>query len=56
MHKKEIKNLELTVYSEKLDNGLEIYIVPKDNVNNTYATYTTRYGGIHNDYIPANEK
>ena len=37
-------------------NGLEIYIVPKDNVNNTYATYTTRYGGIHNDFIPVNEK
>ena len=56
MLKKEINNLELTVYSEKLDNGLEIYIVPKDNVNNTYATYTTRYGGIHNDFIPSNEE
>lgn len=53
---KELKNLDLTLYSEKLNNGLEIYIIPKDNVLNTYATYTTRYGGMHNEFIPAGEK
>ena len=56
MKKKAIKNMDLTVYSEVLDNGLEIYIVPKNNVNNTYVTYSTRYGGIHNDFIVDGEK
>lgn len=55
MKKKIIKGLDLNVYSEKLDNGLEIYIVPFKNVNNTYATYSTRYGGMHNDFVPSGE-
>lgn len=56
MRKKTIKGLNLDVYSEKLKNGLEIYIIPDKNVNNTYATYSTRYGGMHNDFIPNDEK
>lgn len=54
MKKKTIKVLDLDVYSEKLDNGLEIYIIPDMNVNNTYATYSTRYGGLNNEFIPYN--
>lgn len=54
MNKRELKGLDLTVYSEKLSNGLEIYIVPFNNVNNTYATYSTRYGGIHNEFALTN--
>ncbi|HPF83288.1 MAG TPA: pitrilysin family protein, partial [Bacilli bacterium] len=56
MKKKKINGLDLEVYSEKLDNGLEIYIVPDNTVNNTYATYSTKYGGMHNDFIPYGEK
>ncbi len=54
MKKKELKGLDLNVYFDKLKNGLEIYIVPFNNVNNTYATYSTRYGGIHNEFVPNN--
>ena len=43
MNKIELIGIDQDVYYEKLDNGLEIYIVPKDNVNNTYATYTSGY-------------
>ena len=56
MKKKTIKGLDLDVYSKKLDNGLEVYIIPNHDVNNTYATYSTRYRGIHNDFIPYGEK
>ena len=38
---KEIKGLDCKVYHEKLDNGLNVYVVPNNTVNNTYATYTT---------------
>src|SRR5574344_1555317 len=56
MKKKTIKGIDLDVYHEILDNGLDIYIIPNHNVNNTYATYSTRYGGMHNDFIPNGEK
>jgi len=53
MKKKKLNGLDLNVYFDKLENGLEVYIVPFNNVNNTYATYSTRYGGIHNDFVPS---
>ncbi len=53
MKKKQLNGLDLNVYFDKLKNGLEVYIVPFNNVNNTYATYSTRYGGIHNDFVPS---
>lgn len=52
--KKEIKNLDLTVHSKTLKNGLQIYVIPLNNVNNTYVTYSTRYGGKDNKFIPIN--
>ncbi|MEG0022093.1 MAG: pitrilysin family protein [Bacilli bacterium] len=56
MKNKEIQGIDLQLYSKTLDNGLQIYIVPFSNVNNTYVTYSTKYGGINNEFIPINEK
>ena len=47
MRKKKIKVLDLDVYETKLKNGLQVIIIPNNKVNNTYCTYTTRYGGLH---------
>ena len=44
-------NLDLTLYEETLDNGLKIYIVPKDNCNNIYATFTTKYGSVDTKFL-----
>ncbi|MDD2489858.1 MAG: pitrilysin family protein [Bacilli bacterium] len=55
MKKIELKDIAETLYYEKLNNGLEIYMVPKKNVNNVYVTYTTKYGSIHNQFVPLNE-
>ncbi len=55
MKKKTIKVLDLDVYETKLKNGLEVYIIPNNKVNNTYCTYTTRYGGIHNEFMYNNK-
>ena len=49
------KNMDLELYSEKLDNGLEVYIVKTPNINNKYVTFSTKYGSIHKDFIPYNE-
>lgn len=54
MKKTKIEKLKLEVYEEKLDNGLEIYIIPK-NCNNIYATFSTKYGSNNDEFVPLNE-
>ena len=45
-----ISHLDLDLYTEKLDNGLEIYVVPKLDISDTYVTYTTQYGASIIDF------
>ena len=52
MNKNKLKQFDLDLYSEVLDNGLLINIVPKKNVNNIYVTFSTKYGSIHDEFIP----
>ena len=35
------------IYSETLDNGLEIVILPNKNIEDTFVTFTARYGGCN---------
>ncbi|MEW4369298.1 EF-P 5-aminopentanol modification-associated protein YfmH [Paenibacillus kandeliae] len=42
--------LQETLYHEKLNNGLEIYVLPKEGFQKTYATYATRYGSVDNHF------
>ncbi|NLL44154.1 MAG: insulinase family protein [Mollicutes bacterium] len=55
MQKKTLLNLNLELYEDKLSNGLEIYVVPK-NVNGIYATFSTKFGSIHNTFVPIGEE
>ncbi len=50
--KQKLVKMDLDLYYEKLDNGLEIYIIPKDNVNSTYVTFSTKFGSIHSEFVP----
>lgn len=56
MKKIPLSKLDIDVFYEKLENGLEVFIAPKNNVNNIYATYSTKYGSNQNDFIPINKK
>ena len=56
MNKKYYKNINETIYSEKLDNGLEVYVVPKEDYDKTYGIISVRYGGIDNRFVPRGEK
>lgn len=56
MKKTPLYKLDLDIYEEVLDNGLKIYIIPKNDVNNIYATFSTNYGSIQNEFIPINEE
>ncbi len=48
----EFKQLEETLYYEQLDNGLDVYILPKNGFHKTFATFTTNYGSVDNEFIP----
>ncbi|WP_088005982.1 EF-P 5-aminopentanol modification-associated protein YfmH [Indiicoccus explosivorum] len=52
MHKLHFRQLDETLYHEQLENGLEVFILPKKDFSKTYATFTTKYGSIDNRFIP----
>lgn len=56
MLKKTYEGMDLDLYYEKLDNGLDVYIVPMPQFTNIYATFTTKFGSIHSGFKFANEK
>ncbi|MBB6735490.1 EF-P 5-aminopentanol modification-associated protein YfmH [Cohnella zeiphila] len=45
--------LQETLLVAKLDNGLEVFILPKPGFTKTYATFTTRYGSVDNRFRAA---
>ncbi|WP_447402737.1 EF-P 5-aminopentanol modification-associated protein YfmH [Lysinibacillus sp. fkY74-1] len=48
----EFKQLDETLYYEKLENGLDVYILPKKGFSKTFVTFTTKYGSIDRTFIP----
>ena len=56
MQKVALTNLDLDLYSEVLDNGLSVFVVPKENCNNIYVTFTTDYGAVQNEFVPYGKK
>ena len=56
MKKTNIDKLKLELYQEKLDNGLEVYIIPKKNCNNIYVTFSTKYGSNIDEFVPIKSK
>lgn len=39
------------VYTEKLDNGLTVMIIPKENTNKKYVIWGTHFGSIDNRFV-----
>ena len=52
MKKNKLKHFDLPLYSEILDNGLIVNLIPKYNVSNVYVTFSTFYGSFQNDFKP----
>ncbi|MCL1951001.1 MAG: insulinase family protein [Turicibacter sp.] len=52
MQEKKHPNIKETIYFEELDNGLHVYFINKPGFNKTYATFTTKYGSIDNEFSP----
>ncbi|MGM7635780.1 EF-P 5-aminopentanol modification-associated protein YfmH [Bacillus sp. Hm123] len=56
MRKIVFDQLQEELYYEKMDNGLDVYVLPKKGFNKTFATFTTKYGSIDNDFIPKDQE
>lgn len=56
MKKIELKGLDTSVFYEKLENGLEVYLVPYENKNNYFMTYATKFGSNQTEFVPSGEK
>lgn len=58
MDLKEIKSERIgdKYYMTKLDNGLKIFIYPKEGANSTYALFGTKFGSINTSFRHQNEK
>lgn len=48
--------LQETLHYEKLDNGLDVFVLPKPGFTKTYATFTTRYGSVDNHFRAAGKE
>lgn len=54
---KEIKlnGLDMSCYLEKLDNGLEVIMLPYTNKKNYFISYATKYGSEITKFVPVGE-
>ncbi|MDN6626473.1 MAG: insulinase family protein [Pisciglobus halotolerans] len=52
MEKINYQQIEETVYTEVLPNGLTVTLLPKNNFHKTYGLFTTKYGSIDNEFVP----
>lgn len=51
----EFNQLGETLYYKKLNNGLDVYILPKKGFSKTFVTFTTKYGSIDRTFVPMGE-
>ncbi|GGC91253.1 EF-P 5-aminopentanol modification-associated protein YfmH [Enterococcus wangshanyuanii] len=56
MHKKEYPQINEVLYTEVLENGLTVYLLPKQDYNKTYGLFTTNYGSIDNEFVPLGQE
>ena len=52
MEKLYYNTLKETLYHEKMDNGLEVYLLPKPGFEKTYGLFSTNFGAIDTTFVP----
>ena len=56
MEKIYFETLKETSYHEKMDNGLEVYLLPKPGFEKTYGLFSTRFGAIDTRFVPIGQE
>src|SRR5699024_8052427 len=52
MKKKMYDTINENVYQSRLANGLDVYLLPKQDISKTYAIFMTNYGSIDRRFTP----
>ncbi|ENH96528.1 zinc protease, insulinase family protein [Gracilibacillus halophilus YIM-C55.5] len=52
MKRHNYEQLNETIYSDQLSNGLRVHILPKPEMTKAYAIFTTNYGSIDQSFVP----
>ncbi|WP_163971282.1 EF-P 5-aminopentanol modification-associated protein YfmH [Oceanobacillus halotolerans] len=52
MNKLEYDVINETIYTEQLDNGLTVILLPKNDMAKTYGVFSTDYGSIDQTFVP----
>ncbi|WP_188454328.1 EF-P 5-aminopentanol modification-associated protein YfmH [Virgibacillus oceani] len=55
MIKQPYADIDETVFSERFDNGLTVYLLPKPEMSKTYGIFSTNYGSIDQTFVPIAE-
>lgn len=56
MKEVELKGLDQNCFYERLENGLEVILIPYEDKKNYFITYATRYGSDINSFVPVGSK
>lgn len=55
MQQQYYQQIDEYVYKETLDNGLDVFIIPKKGFQKTFVTYTTQFGSLDSKFKPFNQ-
>ncbi len=55
MDKKIYQDIDEVIYTKKLENGLSVFLMPRPEMEKTYAIFTTKYGSIDQTFVPIGE-
>ena len=55
MNKQTYEAISEIIYSEEMDNGLTVYLLPKPEMAKTYGLFSTNYGSIDQTFVPIGE-
>ncbi len=51
-----LKGLDQSLYYKKLDNGLDVFLIPYTNKSNYTMHYISKYGSVNTTFKPVNKK
>ncbi|HLR61872.1 MAG TPA: pitrilysin family protein [Lentibacillus sp.] len=54
MNKLEYDHIGETIFKEKLENGLTVFLLPKPEMAKTYSIFSTNFGSIDQSFVPIN--
>lgn len=56
MNKQIYETIAEAVYAKKLDNGLTVFLLPKQEMSKIYGLFSTDYGSIDQTFVPIGEE